>query len=293
MKLSTFFASLSIFALLPSLGVARTFTDDKGRQIEAEMIGVNGGNVVFSKGGKSAQWSIAKLSTADQQFVNAWGHDPATTPSIVVNVWEREGIGSAGRMTGTSGPDLPKNIPLLKATEEKEKYRYYDVDLSNNSQVDANKVDLKYVIYVIDASNKLVDLADQEAIETIPAGKKATVPTKAATMVSAKTTSATFGVNPLGGLTTGSTTDRSRERFGGIWARVYSNDGKLLGERKQLHDELERIDIPWTAAPVQKFAEIPLLESFEKLEELFGKLPKLPEGLKPPPGLPKPPFSKP
>ena len=199
MKLSTFFASLSIFALLPSLGVARTFTDDKGRQIEAEMIGVNGGNVVFSKGGKSAQWSIAKLSTADQQFVNAWGHDPATTPSIVVNVWEREGIGSAGRMTGTSGPDLPKNIPLLKATEEKEKYRYYDVDLSNNSQVDANKVDLKYVIYVIDASNKLVDLADQEAIETIPAGKKATVPTKAATMVSAKTTSATFGVNPLGG----------------------------------------------------------------------------------------------
>lgn len=268
---------------------ARTFTDDQGRQVEAEMTGVNGENVVLSAGGRAFQWPIAKLSPTDQKYVEAWKRDPATTPAIVVNVWEREGIGSAGLMDGKGGLELPKNIPMLKTTEEKERYRYWDVDLSNNSQVEANQVHLKYVIYVIDASNEIVDFPEQENVETIPARQKVTVPTKAATRVSAKTTSATFGINALGGLTTGSNTDRSKERFGGIWVRVYSHDGKLLGERKQLHDELERLDIPWTAKPVESFANIPLLESFEKLEELLKKLPPLPEGLKPPEGLPKPP----
>ena len=214
--------SLSISAFFSSLGEARTFTDDQGRQIEAEMTGVNGANVVLNKNGRLFQWPAAKLSAADQQYVSAWKSDPATTPSVVVNVWEREGIGSAGLMDGKGGLELPRNIPLLKTTEEKEKYRYYDVDLSNNSQVDANKVHLKYVIYVIDASNKIVDFPGQEDVDAIPARQKETVVTKAATMIRAKTTSATFGVNPLGGLTTGSSTDRSTERFGGIWARAYS-----------------------------------------------------------------------
>lgn len=288
-----YFRFITLVAFLTLSAEARTFKDDMGREIEAEMTGVNGENVVLSKGGQSFQWPVAKLSKVDQQYVSAWKSDPATTPSVVVNVWEREGIGSAGLMDGKGGLELPKNIPLLKTTEEKEKYRYYDVDLSNNSQVDANKVHLKYVIYVIDASNKIVDFPGQEDVDAIPARQKVTVVTKAATMIRAKTTSATFGVNPLGGLTTGSSTDRSTERFGGIWARAYSHDGKLLGERKQLHDELERLDLPWTAAPVQEFADIPLLESFEKLEEFLKSLPKLPDSIKPPSGLPKPPSGLP
>ncbi len=299
MKSLLFFLLAAGLVFFPT-AEARTFTDDAGRQVEAEMVGVNGENVALSVGGKAFQWPIAKLSPTDQKYVAAWKRDPATTPSIVVNLWEREGIGSAGLMDGKGGLELPKNIPMLKTTEEKERYRYWDVDLSNNSQIEANKVQLEYVIYVIDASNKIVDFPEQESIESIPARQKVTVPTKAASRVSAKTTSATFGINALGGLTTGSDTDRSQERFGGIWARVYSHDGKLLGERKQLHDELDRLDIPWTAKPVQSFADIPLLESFEKLEELLKKLPPLPEGLKPPEGLPelpeglpKPAFPKP
>ena len=283
---------LALGLLIPPTLGARTWTDDAGRQIEAEMIGVNGvngENVVFSQNGNSAQWPILKLSKGDQAYVRSWMSDPAKTPSIVVNVWERDGIGEAGMMPEKGGLGIPKNIPLLKTTEEKERYRYYDVDLSNNSPIDAQKLQLHYIIYVIDAANQVVGLQGSESVEAIASKKKVTVPTKAATRVSAKTTSATFGVNPLGGLTTGTSTDRSKERFGGIWARVYSHDGKLLGDRKQLHDELERLELQWTGGMGDGFSAIPLLESFEKLEELFRKLPK-PEL---PTGLPRLPFARP
>ncbi len=280
-----------VLLVIPHFVSARVFTDDRGRQIEAELMGLNGANVVLNKGGKSAQWPLAKLSREDQSYVQAWTKDPASSPSIVVNVWEREGVGEAGRLEEKStGPEIPKNIPFLKKTEEKEKYRYYDIDLSNNSNIDAQKLHLAYVIYVIDASNKVVDLTGSEEVDAISSKKKVTVPSKAATSVRTKTTSATFGVNPLGGLTTGSSTDRGKERFGGIWARVYSSDGKLLGERKQLHDELERLNFGWTGSTGATFSKIPLLETFEKLEELLGKLPKLPDLPKPPGGFPKPPF---
>ena len=280
-----------VLILFPYLVSARVFTDDKGRQIEAEMLGLNGANVVLRKGGKSAQWPIAKLSREDQTYVRAWTKDPASSPSIVVNVWEREGIGEAGTLAEKSkGPEIPKNIPLLKQTEEKEKYRHYTIDLSNNSQIDAHKLHLAYVIYVIDASNKVIDLTGSEEIDMIHSKKKVSVQSKAATSIRTKTTSATIGLNPLGGLTTGSSTDRAKERFGGIWARVYSSNGELLGEKKQLHDELERLELGWTGTTGGNFSNIPLLESFEKLEELLGKLPKIPEPPKSPSGFPKPPF---
>ncbi|MEM9018901.1 MAG: hypothetical protein AAGC68_17970, partial [Verrucomicrobiota bacterium] len=97
----------------------------------------------------------------------------------------------------------------------------------------------------------------------------------------------TFGVNALGNLTTGTSTDRSKERFGGVWARVYGKDGELLGETKDLHDELERLDFRFTGTTGEGFEEVPFLESFEKLKELFEKLPKPPEGFpKKPPFLP-------
>lgn len=290
----------TIVLLLLALGFAavaeaRLFTDDQGRQVEAEMLGVNGANVVLERNGRSAQWPIAKLSKQDQAWVKAWLEDPPKTPKIRVNIWEREGIGQAGRFDeGASGPGIPKNIPGLVKTEETEKYRYYDVDLSNSAGVDALDLHLSYVVYVIDASNKVVDHAASEKIERIPAGGRETRATRAATFVRTKTTATTFSIGALGNLSTGSSTDRSKERFGGAWVRVYSPDGELLGERKQLHDELERLDLRFTGSTSPGFSGVPVLESFGGLKELLEKLPKPPESLpKPPGGLPKPPFQRP
>ena len=279
------FILIGVLALPVALD-ARLFTDDQGRQVEAELLGVNGANVVLDRNGQSAQWPIAKLSKQDQAYVKTWLEDPPSNPKIRVNVWEREGIGDQGLFTTkTLKPGLPKNIPMLKSTEENAKYRYYDVDLSNLSQVDARDLHLSYVVYVIDASNQVVDYSGSRSIELVPASGRKSVGTEAATFVRTKTTSTTFGIGVLGNLTTGTSTDRAKERFGGIWVRVYGRDGELLGERKDLHDELERLDFRFTGSTGAGLSDIPVFESFQKLEELFKKLPKPPSGLPP-----KPPF---
>ncbi len=300
--MKTLCVTLFLIAVFVVSAEARLFTDDQGRQVEAEIVGVNGANVVLDRNGQSAQWPINKLSNEDQDYVKAWLKDSPSSPKIRVNIWEREGIGEAGRFQEkSSGLEIPKNIPMLKSTEETEKYRYYDVDMSNLSGVDAREVFLSYVVYVIDETNKVVDFAGSESVELIKAEGRETRATQAVTYVRTKTTSMTFNVGVLGNLSTGTNTDRSKERFGGAWARVYSADGELLGERKQLHDELERLDFRFTGSTGETFGELPILESFEKLKELLDKLPKPPAGFpkppsgfpKPPGGLPKPPFGRP
>jgi hypothetical protein len=262
---------------------ARVFTDDRGRQVEAELLGVNGPNVVLDRNGKTAQWPLAKLSQQDQAFVAAWLKDSPANPKVRVNVWEREGIGSKGLFAETSGPGIPKNIPMLKSTEEKAKYRHYDIDLSNLSPVDARDLHLSYVVYVIDASNRIVDHGGSQVIGRIPAKGRVSTSSEAASFVRTKTTSATFGIGVLGNLTAGTTTDRAKERFAGIWVRIYGKDGELLGEAKDLHDELKNLDFRFTGSTGNGLSEIPVFESFQKLEELFKKLPKPPGGIPPKP----------
>ncbi|MDF1859195.1 MAG: hypothetical protein P1U87_03205 [Verrucomicrobiales bacterium] len=264
---------------------ARVFTDDRGRQVDAELLGVNGPNVVLDRNGQTAQWPLAKLSQGDQDYVKEWLKNPPSNPKVRVNVWGREGIGSKGLFAEKSGPEIPGNIPMLKSTEEKAKYRYYDIDVSNLSQVDARDLHLSYVVYVIDATNRVVDHTGTETIESVPATGRVSTSSEAATFVRTKTTSRTFGIGILGNLTTGTTTDRAKERFAGIWVRVYGRDGELLGEAKDFHDELKRLDFRFTGSSGNGLSEIPVIESFQKLEEFFKKLPKPPGGIPP-----KPPF---
>lgn len=278
----------AILVLSSGIAEARLFTDNIGRQVEAELLGVTGGNVVLKCNGQAVQWPLAKLSAADQNYVKAWLVKSPSNPQIRVNVWEREGIGSQGLFEAKNvGLEVPKNIPMLKSTEEKAKYRYYDLDLSNLGQVDARKLHVSYVVYVIDAANQVVDFNGSQTVEVIPPGARDSRSTEAASFVRTKTTSTTLGIGFLGNLTTGTSTDRAKERFGGIWVRVYGANGEVLGEAKDLHDELERLDFRFTGTTGSGFDVLPVLDSFEKLREFFEKLPKPPGGLpKKPPFLP-------
>ncbi|MEM7699861.1 MAG: hypothetical protein AAF236_15810, partial [Verrucomicrobiota bacterium] len=139
----------------------------------------------------------------------------------------------------------------------------------------------------VDASNQVVDFTGSQSIEVISPRARESRETEAATLIRTKTTNMTFDVGFLGNVTTGTSTDRTKERFGGIWVRVYGKDGELLGEAKDLHDELDRLDFRFTGSTGQGFADLPLIESFDKLRSLFEALPK------PPAGLPKgPPFQR-
>jgi hypothetical protein len=70
--------SLLCFTLQPA--DARTWTDVKGRTIEADIVRKDGAVVIVKKGGKEVRLPLHLLSEADKEFVEKWeeeGGDPA------------------------------------------------------------------------------------------------------------------------------------------------------------------------------------------------------------------------
>ncbi|MEM7013689.1 MAG: SHD1 domain-containing protein, partial [Verrucomicrobiota bacterium] len=230
------FFVLALF-MVPFVAQARVFTDDSGRTVDAELVGVRGDHVVLAKNGKAGRWPISKLSAADQAYVNSWMKDPPKTPQLRVRLFERDGIGASGVFQGETSKG-PKSIPILQETEAKAKYKYYEADITNDSQVDAMQLTVSYMLFIVNASNKIVPEAATQGIDKLPAGERKTVPTEAITFHRTKTTSLTLGTNIFGNLNIGSDTSRSKERFGGAWVRVYSQDGQMVGEAKKLIPEL-------------------------------------------------------
>jgi hypothetical protein len=219
-------------------------------------------------------------------------------------------------MATDEAPDLTKNIPLLKKTRETDQYKYYEVDLFNESTKDAGGVTMAYIIYVISPEGTVLPQSDSVSVKRIKAGKRESVSTKSVTFTRTKTTTTTFKIDRVRGLSTGSDTSRSSERFGGAWVRVYESDGSIVGEARKLHPEIVRLKPAWTGAagaPGKKspdqpnpladlppLSDLPIPASFEALEKILSGLienlpPKpgdeVPDAPKPPapPRRPKPP----
>ncbi|MEM8954427.1 MAG: hypothetical protein AAGD22_09775 [Verrucomicrobiota bacterium] len=131
-----------------------------------------------------------------------------------------------------------------------------------------------------------------ESVELIEAAERKTFQTEGVTHVRTKTSAMTFSVDRIGGLSMGTDTFRASERFGGAWVRVHESDGSIVGEAKQLHPEIARLDQGWTGPKVAGEAsgvdgegglpagglwgmELPLAGSFAKLEKLSGLLGKM------------------
>ncbi|MEP4079062.1 hypothetical protein [Haloferula sp.] len=281
--LLTFIASaVSLSAMLQ----ARTFTDNQGRTVEAEMAGLRGENVVLSRNGRSAQWPIKKLSAKDQAYIEAWKKSPPKTPKVTAVLWERDGVGPEGAYEKKQDLGLPKNIPGLLETTESAKHKHYEVDMRNRSEVDAQHLTVAYVMYVLSGKGGMVqELPASTKVSLIPAMKGVTATTLGATYVRTKTKLTTFSLN-RGNLSTGKDRDVSKERFGGIWVRVYSQDGKVVGEAQKLHPEIKRLKPQWNGPTEDE--HIPLVGTFEKFEEFLKELPK-PPGAPELPDIPEPP----
>ncbi len=280
------FAFTAILLACSAWCEARVFTDNQGRTVDATLVGVRGDHVVLSRNGRAARWPIAKLSGKDQRYVKNWKKNPPGTPKLTVNLWERAGVGPEGTYEQKKGLELPKNVPGLLKTSETAKYKHFEVDMTNLSAVDANHLTVAYVMYVIGGKGGTVqELPASTRVETIPSKKRVTATTHGATYVRTKTKLTTFSLN-RGLLSTGTDRNVSKERFGGIWVRVYAQDGTVVGEAQKLHPEIARLKPTWNGPKEDQHISSP--EVFEKLAEIFAKLPKLPGAPDLPP-LPRPP----
>lgn len=68
--------TLCFLALAPGLG-ARTWTDNKGRTIEADLVRVENDTAIVSRAGKEVRLPLAMLVEADQEFAKNAGETPA------------------------------------------------------------------------------------------------------------------------------------------------------------------------------------------------------------------------
>jgi len=275
----------------------RPFTDGQGRTIQAEMAGISGGDVIMLKDGVTLSYPLAKLSDRDKAFVQAWQSNPPPVPHLQVRLFEKQGFSSAGTFAedDNAPPSLP-NIPGVVEVQKRETFRYDDVEISNPGATQASRLTLAYQLYVVTVTGSLVVESGSEALEPIASKGVVTVPTRAISSTRTKTTTITLSARSREGLTIGSKNSRASERFGGCWARVYAQDGKVVGEARKLIPEIEQTKPAWvgpTAADgvlVQNLDQVdPLVtlvkQRLEKIQELLKSLPPLPE-----PGDEKPPL---
>ncbi len=306
----------ALIPLLAAVGVmavtgpalARTFTDDKGTTTDAELSGMVGPDVILRRNGVGIRWPLARLSAEDQKYVKAWQANPPATPRLLVRLWEKTGFSPAGTFSEAPSPqpELP-NIPGVMEVKKRETFHYYEVGVSNPSTTQANQLSLAYQLYVITADGNLVVEVGTQALPAIAPQQLGTADTKAISSTRTKTTSLSVQVS-RNSVSTSQKRSTSKERFGGGWVRVYAQDGKVVGEARNLIPEIEQMKPEWVGPTVAETGKVESLDQFdglikmvkerlEKIQELLKSLPPLPEppkGDKPeppslPPGFPKPP----
>lgn len=106
---------------------ARTWTDNKGRTIEADLVRVEEGTAVVNRSGKEVRLPLDILSEDDREFVEDWSakQDPATpavtaAPSAAVTL-DGKPIEKGGRMNVMEkpfSPEVAKALAKDKNTQE-------------------------------------------------------------------------------------------------------------------------------------------------------------------------------
>ncbi len=257
---------------------AHLFTDDQGRQVEAELVGLRGPNVVLATQGVRGQWPVARLAAPDQAYVKQWQAGSTVVKRVVVQMNERDGMGEKGTFKSETSdrPGLPKDLPFAPQIDSKETYKHYDLQITNPAGVDASHLHVDYVLYVIQPDGSVGTNAGTQALDILPAGKTTTLKTEAATAKSTKTSKLKLAVSS-NSISTTEKISRSRERFGGGWVRVTGADGGIIGEAKQLTAELAKLDPPWVGTDRKDTSDVPVLKSLDGLRELLKNFPKPPE----------------
>ena len=290
-------AFLALVLLLQATAAqAHLFTDDQGRQVEAELVGLRGPNVVLATQNVRGQWPLARLSPPDQAYVKEWQKTNSAVKAVQVQITERDGIGERGEFPAaesTGQPALPEGLPIAPAKETRAVYKHCDLVIQNPATVDAQHLRVAYVLYVVKPDGTVGSNAGTQTVARVPAGQGARLKTEGLNAARTKATQLKLSINS-NNVSLNERNVRSREEFGGCWVRVFGADGALIGESRRISPALTKLDPPWIEADVKE--DIPVLTSLDGLKELLKKLlppeaakekspslPPLPPGF-PPPG---------
>ena len=287
--------TLVVLGFHAQVGHAHLFTDDQGRQVEAEIAGLRGANVVLATQNVRGQWPVARLSPPDQAYVKEWQAANSAVSKVQVQITERDGIGERGEfpVADRGGqPALPEGLPIAPAKETRAVYKHCDLVIQNPAVVDANHLRVAYVLYLVKPDGTVGSNAGTQTLTRVPAGQSARLKTEGLNAARTKATQLKLSINS-NNVSLNERNVRSRDEFGGCWVRVYGTDGSLIGESRRLSPALTKLDPPWVEAEVQE--DIPVLTSLDGLKELLKKLlpPETSQdkspGLPPlPPGFPLP-----
>ena len=106
MKAPLVFAAVAaFFALQPIPSPARTFRDDQGRQIEAELISFQDGQVSIRKDGRDFTLPLSKFSGEDREYIEKWAKEKKAEPVIAA-----ENAPKPGETLQFDFPELPKDF---------------------------------------------------------------------------------------------------------------------------------------------------------------------------------------
>lgn len=228
------------FHLLPVSAALRTFTDTKGRKIEAQIVSVAGANVTLKlANGRSSTIPIKLLSENDQMFVKVWAD------------MEKKSPGKKGK------PRLPENVTyrlLLEVDKERSKKGtktrenvaevradewIYEVELQNRSRVNLEGLEMSYRVYVDPvASAKLSFLEDPPKFY---GGRVDIAPVASGRKVLVKTGPAIVKELELDGnrvFNDGSRND-IEDKLEGVWIKIWHGDRKV-GEFKSNNSTVKK-----------------------------------------------------
>jgi len=295
--LTRFLLPLALLLTAAGPAHAHRFTDDQGRKVEAELVGLRGDHVVLAVQNVRGQWPLARLSAADQAYVRQWQTSHTAVKSVTVLAQQREGIGATGLADKKTSSDAAealaplKDLPIPSFKEESHRYSHFEITVANPSPFDATQLKVAYVLYVVHPDGSVGISPGVQTVKSLPTGQSARLITEGVTATQTKMTKLRVSVVNES-LSVKEKTERSREQAGGVWVRVSGPDGQMIGETKRFSRPLEKLNPPWEEAEVAE--DIPILPSLDGLLELLkNALPPLPpEGSRPglpplPPGLPR------
>lgn len=107
---------LALLITLATTAIARTWTNDQGKTIEAEIVRVDEGEPIVKKAGQEIKLTMAKLSSADQEYVKQWLDQQAAKPLL----FDGKPLEKGGKINLVEKPYSARMLKQLKEDKHEE-----------------------------------------------------------------------------------------------------------------------------------------------------------------------------